>query len=637
VLPHPFFIYNVTTMMESLRNFLTGPRLFIVIAACALPFVFLGTSSLGATFQNSFGSINGEDISQTDLQVATNITVQKFKNIYGDDFDFNELDESIQLEAVKQELISQKVLLSQSRSLGLLNKNTEKQAKKLIIKNPTFQIDGVFDEGAYEAQVNAVGYTKDSYIDVTKDMIASEMFRSALASSTFITETEVKELAQILEQTVDIDFIKLDSKLLKNQIINSDEELRDYYENNQIMFFSDEKKSFEYFVLKSDDYKDLVQVPNEYVDNAYADYLSRISGSNEVRFSHIMIEKSNHSSEEIAFEIVSEVYSKLKNGDSFSELALIYSDDVVSKDNGGDLEYFDADVFPEQFANALKDLDINEFSNIVELEDTFHILKVTEVNKPEIMSLSEMESALIEELIQSESVALMNDDANTIDEMIFSGESLNTIATRLSKNVNLKMNITSNNYDFEINDSKIKDFIFSADSQIGIPGLIDLGDSLIVLSISSVQAPALQPYDDVKGLVANYLSENKTIEKQALLSAELDLAKKENTLDSFLKAYDFLSNESFVEVKRYSSLLPQEVISEIFKSSPDSSIRVSTRDGDIYIVDLLSINKPSIESIENQLEQYNNFTEERISRNISSLINKEVIDSARVNLDNLVF
>ena len=58
------------------------------------------------------------------------MTVQKFKNVYGDDFDFNELDESIQLEAVKQELISQKVLLSESRSLGLLNSDTERQAKK---------------------------------------------------------------------------------------------------------------------------------------------------------------------------------------------------------------------------------------------------------------------------------------------------------------------------------------------------------------------------------------------------------------------------------------------------------------------------------------------------------------------------
>ena len=50
-------------MMESLRNFLTGPRLFIVIAACALPFVFLGTSSLGSPLQSSFGSINGENVS----------------------------------------------------------------------------------------------------------------------------------------------------------------------------------------------------------------------------------------------------------------------------------------------------------------------------------------------------------------------------------------------------------------------------------------------------------------------------------------------------------------------------------------------------------------------------------------------
>ena len=45
---------------------------------------------------SNFGSINGENISEADLQIASNITVQKFKNIYGDDFDFDDLDESIQ-------------------------------------------------------------------------------------------------------------------------------------------------------------------------------------------------------------------------------------------------------------------------------------------------------------------------------------------------------------------------------------------------------------------------------------------------------------------------------------------------------------------------------------------------------------
>ena len=64
-------------MMDSLRNFLTGPRLFIVIAACALPFVFLGTSSLGTVFdQGSVGTINGENVSENDYNfAATNAAV----------------------------------------------------------------------------------------------------------------------------------------------------------------------------------------------------------------------------------------------------------------------------------------------------------------------------------------------------------------------------------------------------------------------------------------------------------------------------------------------------------------------------------------------------------------------------------
>ena len=599
-------------MMESLRNFLTGPRLFVVIAACALPFVFLGTSSLGSTFQNSFGSVNGEYITEADLQVATNMTVQKFKNVYGDDFDFNELDESIQLEAVKQELISQKVLLSESRSFGLVNSDTERQAKKSIIRNPVFQKDGVFDEGVYEAQVNSAGYTKDSYIEMTKDMMASEMFRIALGSSRFTTEVEVKELAQILEQSVDIDFIKLDSNQLKSQIVNSADELKEYYENNQIMFFSDESRSFDYFLLAADDYKEQVQVPEGYIDNAYADYLSRASGRDEIRFSHIMIEKANHSSDEIAFDVISDVYSKLKNGDNFSDIALAYSDDVVTKDSGGDLEYFDADVFPQEFADALKDLNVEDLSDIVELEDTLHILKVTELNTSEVMSLSEMENILIEELVDSESIALMSDDFNQDNKKI-------------------------STFDFDINDTRIKDFIFSPDSQIGAPSVIDLGDSIIVLSISNIKEPSIQAYDDVKGLVEDYLSDSKAIEKQSLLTVELDLAKKGNTIDSFIEAYNFISKESFVAVKRYSSLLPQEVISEVFKTAPDNSITINARNGDIYMVDLLSINQPTIETIDELYEQYNNFTEERVSRNISSLINEEIIDSARVNLDNLAF
>lgn len=623
--------------MESLRNFLTGPRLFIVIAACALPFVFLGTSSLGSTFQPTFGNINGENITEADMQAASNIAAQKFKNIYGDDFDFNELDESIQLEAVKQELITQKVLLSEARSLGFINKDTIKQAKKSIIRNPAFQLDGKFDENVYQAQVNASGYTKDSYLDMMTNFMASELYRISIASSNFVTDTEVKELAEILEQSVDINFIKLDSAALRNQITNSKEEIREYYDNNQILFYSDEERAFKYIVLTSEDYADAVNIPEGYVENAYEDYLSKSNERMEIRFSHVMIEKENYDSSEEAFQQISLIEGELKKGAIFEDMVMKYSDDVVSKDVGGDLEYFDADIFPVEFGIALENMNVNEISDIIELDETFHILKMTEYNQADVMTLEEMKETIIKELINSESMALMNDDFDLIDEMIFSNESIEYIGESVSKDVKEITGIQLNNFNFEIDDARVKDFIFSPDAQIGVPYAINTDDTIIVLSLSSITEPFLQDYDEVADEVAKLLAENKAIEKRNLLVSELDKAKTENTLQSFFAAYDFLSEESFVDVKRYSSLLPQEVISEIFKTFPGESVTVNSRSGDVYIVDLVAINKPSSESIDSLYEQYNNFSEERTANNISAVINEDIFDSAKVNLNDLVF
>ena len=638
MLPHPFFIYNVTTMMESLRNFLTGPRLFIVIAACALPFVFLGTSSLGSTFQPTFGSINGEDITQEDLQIANNIALQKFRNIYGDDFNLDDLDESIQLEAIKQELINQKVLLSKARKLGFMNAETEKQAKKSIISNPAFHSDGVFDENIYEAQANAAGYTKDAYLEIMTDIMASELYRVSLASSGFITKKEVKELAYLLEQTADIDFLKIDTQKLKEQIDNPQEELLEFYNNNQIMFFSEEQRSFKYLILRAEDYENLVEVPENYVEDAYNNYLMKIDNIKDIRFAHIMIDKANYDSNASAFDAMSKIVNKINSGENFEDIAKKYSEDVVTKDIGGDLEYFDADVFPEQFALAIKDLGLDAISDVIELEETLHILKVTEVVENEVMSLEEIKNNLIQELVETESIALMTDDYEIIDEMIFSNnESIESIASSISKNIFEKTDQKLSNFNFEINDQRIKDFVFSPNTNINAPAVFNFEDAVILVSLSSINEPYLQSFNDVKDLASDYLTDKKVSEKKNLLASELALAKQENTLDSFIQAYDFISNESFVDVKRYSSLLPQDVIAEIFKLESKTSKILNSRNGDIYLVDLIKFNQPDEDAINDLYEQYSAFSEEKVSNNISAVIEKDIFQSARINLNNLAF
>jgi len=624
-------------MMESLRNFLTGPRLFIVIAACALPFVFLGTSSLGTTFENNLGSVNGEKITEADFQIASNIANQKFKNIYGDDFNFNELDENMQLDAIKQEVISQKVLLSQSKSLGLLNAETKKQAKMAIIRNPAFQIDGVFDEDIYGAQVNAAGHTKDSYIDLMTDMLSTETFTGAITSIGFITEKEIEDLAYLLEQSANIEFIKVDFNKLENQIVNTDDEIKSFYENNNPMFFSDEERSFNYFILSSEDYRSLVNVPDGYIEQSYQEYLNESKNRTQIRFAHIMIEKENHASNKDALDLIQDIKEKIDGGDDFSELAKIYSDDIVNKDLGGDLEYFDAEVFPVEFSMAIDGLNENETSEIVELEDTYHILKITELNEENTLSLDEMKDSIMNDLIDSESFALMNDALEIADDMIFSNNSFESIAKSLNKDISVSSGNTINNTNLEIKDYRINEYLFSPEAEIGTTISIDLDDFIVVMSLSDIQQPFLLDVKDVIEEVNNELSSKKADEKLMLLIGELEIAKNDNTLQSFIAAYDFISTDSFVDVKRFSSLLPQDVLSEVFEMSSGNSKIINSRNGDVYLIDLINFSEPSEDIISDLLKEYEGFANEKNSKNLTSVINSDLFDSARVNFNNLVF
>ena len=623
--------------MESLRNFLTGPRLLIVVLVCALPFVFLGTGSLGSAFGGSFGTINGEDVTENDIALASSSAVQRFKSIYGEDFDFDMLDEDFKSETIKQELILQKVLQAGARELGFINESTRSETKKRIIQSPIFQIDGQFSEGVYEAQVNSNGYTKEGYIDVMTNFAASDIYRSSFNTINFVTDNELFEIVTLFEKSSDINFIKISFDGLKSEIVNSSEELLDYYNENQILFFSEEERSFKYISLLQSNYEDRVQIPDSYLENAYSQYLQSFDDSAQIRISHIMIDKINYDSRDLAFESIKNIEDKLIEGNDFVTIANEFSEDVVTKDIGGDLEYFEKDIFPPQFDEAIQGLDLNGVSEIIELDDTFHILKITEKNIEKPLSEDQVKDDLMNELIETESFALMQDDFNESENMIMQNNTIEEISESLSKNVNNSDMYTKTNYDFELADSEIKNYLFSSEAIIDQPYAIELADRILIVSIDNINEPKLQPYEKVAEDVASLLSEVKAIEKIALLTNEVNSISNEDEKSEFIGAYSYVTNESFVDVKRYSSLLPREVLSSVFNSKGGTRLQSESNNRDTYIIDIIQFNAPLESDIEQVLSEYSSFGEDVISTKMSQIFNEDVFDSARVNLNNLIF
>ena len=623
--------------MESLRNFLSGPRLIIVVLVCALLFVFLGTSSLTSVFGGSFGTINGEDVTETDLQLASNTAVQRFKSIYGEEFDFDMLDDDLRMESIKQELIVQKVLQSGARSLGLINNNTVDEAKKSIIRNPQFQINGIFDENVYEAQVNSNGYTKEGYIELMTNLLASELYRSSLTGLNFATDYEIFELTKLLEKSSDIEFTKLSYNGLKNEIVNTSDELMEFYDSNQILFFSSEERSFKYILLSQDSYKDDVVVPESYIEDAYKEYLDNFSNSAQVRFSHIMIEKSNYESRDIAFDVITKAEELINSGLDFSKVVSDFSEDIITKDIGGDLEYFDSEIFPEEFGLAIANLGLNETSGVIELDETFHILKVTELNVQEPLAESQVKNELINELVETESYALMNDDFDLIDEMIAEGSSIEQIAEYISKTLEESDLYTQENFSFDIKNSEIRNYLFSPDSKMAAPYAIESDDMVIVMSLNNLIEPALMSYEEVADKVGELLAESKALEKLDLLEEEFNSIADVQDKQSFIETYNFVTTDTFVDVKRYSSLLPQEVLSAVFNAKAGEVLKVNAQNGDKYFVDIAAFKQPNESEINEIIEEYKSFAEERSASKMSEVINEDVFESARVNLNNLIF
>ena len=624
-------------MMESLRNFLTGPRLIIVVLVCALPFVFLGTSSLATTSGASFGTINGESISETDFNLATNRAAQRFEGLYGDQLEFSSLDENIQLEFVKQELIILKSLLSNAKSLGFVNDISEKEAKKNIINDPQFQIEGVFNEGVFGAQVNANGFTKDSYIDLMTDLYASEIYRKSISEIQFVTQQEVNDLATALERKSDIKFAKISLDGLKSEIVNTPDELEEYYQSNQFLFFSDEKRNFQYIEIKQDEYINKVEIPDGYLESEYQQYLQNSENNAQIRFAHIMIDKNNYDSNQLALESIKNIEGLLQQGSNFSDLAKEYSEDFVTKDIGGDLEYFEEGIFPVEFEDEIKELELNQISKIVELEDTLHILKITEKNIEEPLQKDDVISSIKNELLETESFALMKDDYDQIDQLVLENAKLEEIAATYSKEILSSGNQSLQDYDFYNDHSEIKDYIFSPDTSLNAPYLFEIVDSIVIVSLKEITQSELQEFSEVSSKVSSMLTESKSKEKIILIENEIIAIEDEIEREKFIDTYSYITTDSFVDIKRFSSLIPSDVLNVIFKSSEGSELNIESLNGDRYIVNILNFKDPTVDELQNVNSRYQSFGEETMSFKMTDIINEDLFVKAKLNLNDVVF
>ena len=608
-------------MLESVRSFLSGKTLFILVTLLAIPFVFFGSTSFGTVF-TSYGTVNGETVTQTDINLASSNVTQRYQAIFGEDFSIETIGEEQFSESLRQEIINQKILLSAAKASDL--RVGEKQAKKEIIKIENFQSDGTFDEALFQSVIRANGFTPDDYINLVQQTISMDFLIQGIANITSASESDITSFITAFEKTRDLEFVSIDFNEIAQSIEVSDDEIQEFYNSNPLLFLDEERRTLQYLILSSDVYADNVQVDEALIQTAYDEYLAEQESNLQRRASHIMLDVANYPSKEEAINKISEIKSKLDSGSlTFVDAVAEFSEDDATVASGGDLGFSAGFAFPEEFESALKGMSLNATSNLIDLEDTLHILKLTELIEPEIKSFAESAKELRAEFIASEATAKLQDAVSAYEERILSGESFASI---FAEENFLSLNNLSAQEVAQATSASLASEVFSQSNAIDTVSFIEGDEEVIFFTILNIVEPQLLTFEAAKSSAKDELMKSKAQIVIAATNAEI----QENGIDSSLEEF-----QTFKAVSRYSSLLPREVTNALFQTNLLELTKVELANSDVYWFKGTNETLPSDEVINEKKESYqlivNQIQQQRFNVYLDSLLR----DDLSVNLKNL--
>jgi peptidyl-prolyl cis-trans isomerase D len=274
---------------------------------------------------------------------------------------------------------------------------------------------------------------------------------------------------------VKVRYLHFDPESYQSKVVLSDEEVREYYDENSEAF--------------------------------------KIPKTVEAR--HILLRLNEDAGPELVKktkERALDILKLAKEGKNFAELAKQYSEGPT-RDNGGYLGKFKKEDMLKPFSDEAFSLKTGEISEPVRTRFGWHLIKVEKVNEASITSFDEAKNKIRKKLTEDKAKSLAYDEAEAVSDVAFEGEELLNAA----KERNLKILTT--------------DFFSSNGPQKGIDNpskFASIAFNLLVMEISDIQEfekgyyilqvvdkipPKIPEFDKIKENVKTDLVKEKQEEK----------------------------------------------------------------------------------------------------------------------------
>ena len=575
-------------MLERIREGSQGVVAKAILVLVILTFALAGIGSyLGGSTEVASVIVNGETISKAQVDNEFAKERSNLERQYGEMFKMianNPTYMENVRKGVEERLIAQALISQTAADMDL--RVGDDEIKKNIRDMKEFHVDGQFNNDRYLSLVRSAGYRVEQFRELLRVDLTRQQLMGAVIGSDFVLNNEAKQIAKLEKQLRDIRYIDVNAADFLAEVSASDDEIADYYDVNSGQFTTQEQLSLEYVELKVADLLSRVSVEESKVREQYESSLSQYQSPERRRVSHISFELGED--EAAAQEKAQAALARVNAGEDFALLAKELSEDTLSGQEGGDLDWMTLDD-EDAFTKAVFALENGATSDIVTTDSDLHIIKITDLEPAATKAFDEVASEIRDELLFEAAKEYFYELQQQLTDTTFAvPENLTEAAAEIESDVKSTALFTRNSVPADVNYPGVIDAAFS-EQVLGEnvnSDVIDISPEHLMVVRKKEHIPSeVKPMSDVKEQIVNILKQQK--------ASELAKEKAEQYLASW-QAGESIDGVTVVEksdVSRSSRDIDNAIVTAAFKmakgESNDAQL-VSTSQGQA-VVDLVAV------------------------------------------------
>ncbi|ULQ46932.1 SurA N-terminal domain-containing protein [Flagellatimonas centrodinii] len=591
-------------MLQSIRDSLTGWVVWFIVGLISIPFVFVGIESFRTGSSDPVVAEVGDvEITQGQFRAAYDQRYQQLRGMLGENFRADLFDTAQFRQSVLDDMTREAVLRQYAEKGGL--RASDAAVIDYITTIPTFQVDGRFSSDLYREVLARQGYTPDGFEAQLRNALAIEQLRLGVLESGFVTDEMAEYSFRLAQQQRSLSYIEVPVARYRAEIGAQLEAgaVADRYEETKGQYRAPERVKLAYVVLDREAMA-LADAPEEDVLKVLYDAeKARFVSPGERKARHILInfgedkDKARNKAEALK--------AQLDGGADFDALAKAESDDVGSRDAGGDLGWISRGQMVEGFEEALFALETGEISKPVETEFGFHLIRADDI-RPEVtrtLEDAEVREALVTLYQNRERDRRFQAQQEQLEQIAFENPgNLDAVATALSVEIQETDWFTRAGGEGLAAEPQVMTAAFSPevlqDDENSTP--IALADGRLVVIRKAAYEPSRQkPLAEVEDAVRDDLISARAAAKAAEDAADLlaSARSRERSLAD-LAAERGLTVRATGPVQRNQESVPTPVLSVLFRlprpvDDATPSLGLATLDnGDRAVVALSAVNDP---------------------------------------------